>query len=97
LVLPDLHLSQAVRGHRKCLLVRQDDAVKEIAREGKYGREVERDAVRTFGRIDQFGPKTENIRSPRRGWRTDRRRYGARGLMIVMAVARRRCWGYSLA
>ena len=44
LILPDLHESQTVRGHRKCLIVRQHGAVKEIAGKGKYGSEVERDA-----------------------------------------------------
>src|SRR5258708_21701344 len=97
LVLPDLRESKTVRGHRKCLIIRQHDAVKEIARKGKYGSEVERDAVGPLRRIDQFRPETENIWSPQRGWRTHRRRGGVRLLVIFMAVTRRRCWRCSVA
>src|SRR5258708_3522041 len=84
LVLPDLHGSQAVGGHRKCLIVGQHDAVKEILREGKYGSEVKRDSVGTLRRINQFRPEAENIWSRQCGWRTHGGRSGARPLVIFI-------------
>src|SRR5258708_3281993 len=84
LVLPDLHGSQAVGGHRKCLIVGRHDAVKEILREGKYGSEVKRDSVGTLRRINQFRPEAENIWSRQCGWRTHGGRSGARPLVIFI-------------